>query len=256
MVLTGNGRAFSAGGDFEYLEQQHYDVEAAPRLARHRPAPRHQPGESAHPADRRRQRPGGGPRLQHRGPVRRRVHGRERAPGRSPRGGGPGSGRWRRPHLAAAHQPPAGQGVRLHRRSHLGPAGGRDRAGQPRRARRRDRRPGGRAGPPDGQAAPPGAPGHQADPQPPARAGGHGRASTSPSPPRSARSAPTSCGPTSSACARGRPRTPDSDGRDSGGATSRSSLARSAGPLGARGVRGAGAGGGAGSPPVPCRAAC
>lgn len=27
-VLTGNGRAFSAGGDFEYLEQQHYDVEA------------------------------------------------------------------------------------------------------------------------------------------------------------------------------------------------------------------------------------
>ena len=27
-VITGNGRAFSAGGDFEYLEQQHYDVEA------------------------------------------------------------------------------------------------------------------------------------------------------------------------------------------------------------------------------------
>ena len=70
------------------------------------------------------------------------LHGRERPPRRPARAGRPGRRRRRPGHVAAAHQPPAGQGVRAHRRPHPGAAGGRDRPGQPRVPRRRGARPG------------------------------------------------------------------------------------------------------------------
>ena len=73
---------------------------------------------------RRGQRARGRARLQHRRPVRHRVHGRERPPGRPPRAGRPGRRRRRAGHLAAAHQPAAGQGVRADRRPHPRRAGG------------------------------------------------------------------------------------------------------------------------------------
>ena len=84
--------------------------------------------------------------------------------------GGPG-------HLAAADQPPAGQGVRADRRPHPGRAGRRDRPGQPRVPRRRGARPGDGLRPEDRRPAPGGGRGHQADPQPAPRAGraGHPR---------------------------------------------------------------------------------
>ena len=131
-VITGNGRAFSAGGDFAYIDELAKDAELRPRVADPRPPDRDRHG-GVPGADRGRgERAGGRARLQPRGAVRHRLHGRERPPGRPPRAGRPG-GRRRRPgHLAAAHQPPAGQGVRADRRPDPGPAGGRDRPGQPR----------------------------------------------------------------------------------------------------------------------------
>lgn len=80
---------------------------------RTRPRPGPRPGPLPRPRDRRGQRPGRRARLQPDRAERRRLHGRDRLPGRPARPGRPGRGRRRPAHLAAAHQPAGGQGVRL-----------------------------------------------------------------------------------------------------------------------------------------------
>ena len=135
VVLTGNGRAFSAGGDFNYLD------------------------ELANDADKRKETLAHGRQIVTgmvacRVPIVAAVNGpavglgcslvalsdivfmaESCPPGRSPRGLGPG-GRRRGPGDLATHdQPAAGQGVRPDRRSHPGGAGGADRSGQPRLSR-------------------------------------------------------------------------------------------------------------------------
>ena len=122
-VITGDGRAFSAGGDFSYLDELASDAERRHETLVARPPDRHRHG-ALPGADRRRgQRPRGRARLQPRRPVRHRLHGRERAPGRPSRADRPG-GRRRGPGgLAAAHQPAAGQGVRADRRTASRPGG-------------------------------------------------------------------------------------------------------------------------------------
>ena len=142
-VLTGAGRAFSAGGDFGYLDELAEDAgrcdtsrsthgrQIVTGMVRCRAADR-----------RRRERSGGRARLQPGRALRHRVHGGERAPGRPARAARPGGRRRRARGVAAAHQPAAGQGVRADRGPHPGRAGRRDRPGQPRLPRRRGDRAG------------------------------------------------------------------------------------------------------------------
>ena len=178
---------------------------AARRLDR-RPPDRHRHGRVPRAGRGRGQRAGRRARLQPRGAVRHRLHGRERPPRRPPRDGRPRRRRRRTGHLAAAHQPAAGQGVRADRRPH------------PRRSGRPqiglvnhvcpddevlDAGPGLR--PPHRQAAPSGPP---RTPSASSTCTSSGRCwprSTSPSPPRTGRSPRPSCGPTSTGCCPARP---------------------------------------------------
>ena len=59
VVLTGNGRAFSAGGDFTYLDELARDASLAPRDAGPRQADRDRHGAVPRADRRRRQRTGG-----------------------------------------------------------------------------------------------------------------------------------------------------------------------------------------------------
>ena len=115
------GRAFSAGGDFDLPRRA---GEATRDLRRETIADGRELviGMVALPrAGRRRgQRSGRRARLQPGRAVRRRVHGRDGAPRRPARHGRARRRRRRPAHLAAAHQPAAGQGVRVHRRPHPG----------------------------------------------------------------------------------------------------------------------------------------
>ena len=124
-VITGNGRAFSAGGDFNYLDELTRDEDAAPPDPGRRPSDRHRHGGLPAPDRRGRERSRGRPGMQPRRPVRHRVHGRLGAPRRPPRDGRPGRGRRWAGHVAAADQPPARQGVRPDRRPDPGRARGR-----------------------------------------------------------------------------------------------------------------------------------
>ena len=86
VVLTGNGQAFSAGGDFTYLDELATDAgRRKETLAHGRQIVTGMVGLPG-PHRGRRERAGGGPGLQPGRALRHRLHGRERAPGRPPRG--------------------------------------------------------------------------------------------------------------------------------------------------------------------------
>ena len=85
---------------------------------------------------------------------------------------GPRRGRRRPAHLAAAHEPAAREGVRVHRRPHQRGARGRDRPRQPRVPGRRGARRGARRRAQDRRAAASGRGGDQARAEPARRAGG------------------------------------------------------------------------------------
>ena len=180
---------------------------AAARVADPRPADRDRHGGVPRAGRRRRQRAGRRARLQHRGPVRHRLHGRERPPRRPPRDGRPGGRRRRAGHVAAAHQPAAGQGVRADRRQDPGAPGGPDRPGQPRVPRRR----GASTRPWPAPGASPSCPsGPPRTPSASSTCTSSGRCWprwTSRSPPRTGRSPRPSCGPTSTGCCPARPET-------------------------------------------------
>ena len=135
-VITGEGRAFSAGGDFDLLDRMAND-RAAPRRDRRRPRARAQHDALPHPRGRRGQRSGRRPRLQRHRALRRRLHGRVGVPVRPARDRRARRRRRRPAHVAAAHEPPAREGVRVHRRPHQRDARRGDRARQPRVSRRR-----------------------------------------------------------------------------------------------------------------------
>ena len=134
-VITGAGRAFSAGGDFNYLEELRRGRRPARQDDHARPRHRDRHGALPDSGDRRRQRPRGRPGLQPGRAERHRLHGRECVPRRPARAGRSGGRRRRPADLAPADQPPAGQGVRVDRRADPGARGRRARAGQPRRRR-------------------------------------------------------------------------------------------------------------------------
>ena len=132
-VLTGAGRAFCAGGDVAYLEELSRDQGSAPRPSRTAAT-----WSLAWPA--------AGCRSSPRSTARRSASGAAwwrcqtsstctamkavntwRRPARPDR---PRRGRRRTAHLAAAHQPAAGEGVRAHRRPHPRRAGTGDGPGQ------------------------------------------------------------------------------------------------------------------------------
>ncbi len=77
-VITGAGRAFSAGGDFNYLDELRNDEAAAAEDDQARPRPRHRHAALPHPGRRRGQRPGRRARLQPGRAVRHRLHRRDR----------------------------------------------------------------------------------------------------------------------------------------------------------------------------------
>ena len=123
-------------------------------------------------ADRgRRERPGGGARLQPGGALGHRLHGGVRPPGRPARATRTGGRRRRTGRVAAAHEPPAGQGVRADGGPHPRRAGGRHGAGQPRGSRRRGARSGHGVRAAAGQTAAGRGGGHEADLQHPDGAG-------------------------------------------------------------------------------------
>ena len=160
-VITGAGRAFSAGGDFAYLEELSRDpVLRAKTIAHGRDlvlglARCRVPIVAAVNG------PAVGPRLQPGGAVRRRVHGDERLPVRSARVDRAGRRRRRPAGLAAADQLADGQGVRVHRREDPRRAGTGDRAwpttSSQTRCRRRWRVPSGSAACPARRSRPPSA---------------------------------------------------------------------------------------------------
>ena len=127
-VITGEGRAFSAGRRLRSPRPDGQRPRAAPRRDRRGPRARAQHDPLPRPGRRRGQRSGGRSRLQRHRALRRRVHGRVGVPLGSARDGRARGGRRRTADLAVAHEPAAREGVRVHRRPDHRGARRRDRA--------------------------------------------------------------------------------------------------------------------------------